>query len=215
MRKILSGLILLATLSCGKDEVVTTDADAAITDWLTSMNIAATRDASGIYYYPIVSNPAGTAVSAESVLAIYYTLSDLEGNVLAAHQRSNGDSLLLQQGTGAVYPVGLDIGLTFMRAGETFGIILPPSQGYGELTSGAINSNSITLFEVEVTAVQSEAAVYAQELTAINNYILSENLNDTVANPLNRVEQFVSGLSYKRISKGFGPLPVNGVKPLL
>jgi len=211
MQKFCVGALFIILLSCGKDDIVVTDVDITITAWLDTMNVdSATFDASGIYYYPIVENLTGTAIATESVVSIYYTLSDLNGNVIASHQNSDGDSLTLKQGVSAVYPVGLDMGLSFMREGEIYHIILPPSLGYQDLTSGAIDRNLISLFEVEVVAVQNEATVFAQELVDIDNYIFSQNLNDTITNPVNSVISYVSGVSYKRLSKGFGPLALNG-----
>ncbi len=211
MRKIsVVGLIILL-LSCSKDDAALTAVDATILDFLATTNVdSATADASGIYYYSIVENPTGTAVGTESVVSIYYTLSDLGGNLIASYQRADGDSLTLKQGVSAVYPVGLDLGLAFMREGETFNIIVPPSLGYQDLTSGAIDPNLISLLQVEVVNVQDESSVFAQEATDITNYIASQNLNDTIANPLNTVTTFTSGVAYKRIAKGFGPLAVNG-----
>lgn len=216
MRKICLGALLITLLACSKDDVVLTNVDTTIIAWLDTMNVdSATADASGIYYYATTENPAGIAVTAESVVSIYYTLSDLEGNVIASHQRADGDSLALKQGVSAVYPVGLDLGLVFMNEGETFHIILPPSLGYQDLTSGAIDPNTISLLEVEIVRVQNEVSVYAQELADITNYIASESLNDTVTNPLNSVVSFASGVAYKRVEKGFGPLAVNGETILL
>lgn len=210
MKKLWAGVLLIVAISCGKDDAAITDFDTTVLEWLSTNSITAVRDDSGIYYYSITDNFTGTPVTSGSVASIYYTLSDLDGNTIASHQRANGDSLHLKQGVSAVFPVGLDVGLSFMREGETYGLILPPNLGYGDLTSGAIASNLVTLLEVEVTAVQEESAFYTQELTTIDNYIISENLNDTVANPLNMVEQFASGVAYKRLVKGFGPLPING-----
>ena len=202
---------ILIILSCGKDDsVVSTVVDATITAWLDSLNIVATRDNSGIYYYPMIKNTTGATVTAGSVAGIYYTLSDLDGLAIASHQRSNGDSLILKQGVSAVFPVGLDIGLAFMRVGETYRFILPPSLAYGSLSSGAIRSGLIALLEVEVTSITDETSVFAQELIDIAHYIQSEDLNDTIANPVDRVKLFASGVAYKRIVIGSGSLPLNG-----
>ena len=216
MRKFCVGALLITLLACSKDDVVLTDVDTTIIAWLDTMNVdSATMDASGIYYYATVENPSGIAVTTESVVSIYYTLSDLNGNVIASHQRTDGDSLVMKQGVSAIYPVGLDLGLAFMNDGETFHIIIPPPLGYQDLTSGAIDPNTISLLEVEIVRVQNEVSVYAQELADITNYIASENLNDTVTNPLNSVISFASGVAYKRVAKGFGALAVNGETILL
>lgn len=204
-----SGILLL---SCGNDDSVSTSADGNIQAWLDSTSISASRDdATGIYYYADSLNPSGTQVSSGSVAAIYYTLSDLNGNVIASHQRSNGDSLIFKVGASAVYPLGVDRGVTLMRVGEIYNFILPPEQAYQDLTSGAINPNLIAHLEIQVVGVHNESDLFAQDIVAIDDYITANNLNDTVTNPLNRVEQFsASGISYKRLSAGSGALPLNG-----
>lgn len=216
MKKHWLSIVLVAVImSCSKDDAIVTDVDLTIENWLIQMGDTATRDESGVYYYPTIENPTGAPVVASSVVSIYYTLSDLDGNVIASHQRTDGDSLTLKQGVDAVYPIGLDLGLSFMNVGEVFNIIVPPSLGFQDLTSGAISSSTISLFEVEVVNVQTESAVFAQELIDIDNYILTENLNDSVANPYNRVVKHASGVATKRISKGFGANPINGEEILL
>ncbi len=203
--------LLIGLLSCGKDDApVTTDVDVTVAAWLDSAGIIANRDASGVYYYALTENPAGTPVSAGNVVSIFYHLWDLDSNLIASHQSSNGDSLQLKQGASAVYPVGLDIGLGFMRQGEVFRLILPPSQAYADLTSGAIDPDLIAMLDVEVVSIQDEASVFTQELTDIDDYIIAQSLNDTVANPVDSVELFTSGVAYKRVDIGNGPLPLNG-----
>lgn len=199
-------------LSCSNDDSVSTSADGNIQAWLDSMNISASRDnATGIYYYADSLNPTGAQVSTGSVAAVYYTLSDLNGNVIASHQRVNGDSLIFKVGASAIYPLGADRGVTFMRVGEIYNFILPPEQAYQDLTSGAINPNLIAHLQIHVVGVHVESDLFAQDIVAIDDYITANNLNDTVANPLDRVEQFsASGISYKRLSAGSGTLPLNG-----
>ncbi len=205
-------ILLVLLISCGKDDVVITPVDDEIQAWLDTMNITASReDNTGIYYYPEVANPSGAQAASGSVVAIYYTLSDLNGNVIASHQRSNGDSLIFQLDAAAVYPIGVNTSVSLMRLGETYNFVLPPSQAYQELTSGAINHSLIALLQVELVGIHNESDLFAQELVDIDNYIASNNLNDTNANPLDPVELFsASGISYKRLSAGNGPLPLNG-----
>lgn len=212
MRYIALLILGLAMISCGGDDTVTTTSDAQIQAWLDSASITASRDDNtGIYFYADSLNPAGAQASSGTVAAIYYTLQDLAGNTIAQHQRSNGDSLIFKVGASAVYPLGVDFGVGVMRVGEVYNFILPPSQAYGALTSGTIDSDLIALLQIELTAVHSESDLVAQELVDIDDYITTNNLNDTIANPLNSVIQFpASGISFKRLRAGSGPLPLNG-----
>lgn len=201
----------MALLSCKKDDLQISSVDDQIVAWLDTMNITALRDDSGIYYYPETENIAGAEVISESVVAIYYTLRDLEGNTIASHQRADGDSLIFKHGVSAVYPIGIDVAVSYMRVGETYHFILPPSQAYAGLTSGAINAKTIVQLTLEVVGIESEDVIFTQEVADIDQYIIDENLNDTITNPVNTVQQFpASGISTKRLSVGIGTRPLNG-----
>lgn len=207
-------LIVFALLSsCGNDDVVRTSTDDEIQAWLDTMNIttAVRDDNTGIYYYADSLNPAGIQATAGSVAAIYYTLSDPSGNVIAQHQQANGDSLIYKVGASAVYPLGVDFGVGIMRVGEIYNFILPPSQAYQDLTSGAINPSLIAHLQITLVAVHNESDLFTQEVVDIANYVTVNNLNDTVANPLDSVLVFpASGISFKRQRAGVGALPLNG-----
>ncbi len=204
----------ILAFSCSKDNgtVAATDVDAIITSWLDVMNITtALRDANGIYYYPQIENPSGAPVADRAIVAIYYALFNLQtGNVIDSYQRLNGDPLIFRQGVSAVYPIGLDAVITNMRVGETYNFILPPAMAFKNLTSGAINPDVIAHLQIQVVGISNENDLFTQELTDIDNYILAENLNDTVVNPLDLVDLFTSGVAYKRIVAGVGTVPANG-----
>jgi len=177
---------------------------------LDTNNIAATRDDNGIYYYEEVANPIGSFVSSGAVLAIYYNLYNLNDELLASHQAVDGDSLLLRQGVSAVYPVGLDIGLAYMKEGETYSFIIPPELAYGQLESGALPANEAIRLQVQLIAITDENLIFTQELTEIDQYIIDNELNDLVLNPLDTVVFISSGVRYKRLTDGVEGTPING-----
>ena len=176
--------------------------DQIIEAWLDSMNITATRDESGLYFFPVVSNDTGTSVTTGSVAGIYYTLRNLDGNILASHQRTDGDSLLLQQGTSSVFPVGLDIGLSRMKMGETFSFIIPSSLGYGQVTPGGdVEPETIVILETEVVHVTSEEVITSQHRAEIDSFLTNVVFADSVP-----AQTLPSGLVYKRIRRGIDSL---------
>ena len=76
-------VIVLSLLgSCNSDDPIPTstlNTDSVITAWLDSASITATRDESGVYYYPVNLNPTGSTIGAAGqVLGIYYTLLNLD-----------------------------------------------------------------------------------------------------------------------------------------
>ncbi len=212
MSRVLTIFILFVFLiSCGKDDVVITAVDDEIQAWLDTMNIVATRDDSGIYFYEEMGNTSGSRPGDGSVVAIYYTLSDLNGNTIASYQRGNGDSLLFKLGASAVFPVGVNTCVSLMRLGETYNFVLPPGQAYQQLTSGAINASLIALLQIELVGIHNEGDLFAQETVDIQSYIDANFLDSLAINPLDSTELFpASGIVYKRQRAGSGALPLNG-----
>ncbi|MEO9873168.1 FKBP-type peptidyl-prolyl cis-trans isomerase [Ekhidna sp.] len=210
MNKYIVLILSVLLIACKNDDVALTSVDNDIQAWLDTMNISAARDDSGIYYFADSLNPSGDQASNGSVIAIYYTLSDLDGNVIASRLQSSGDSLVFKLGASAVYPIGLELA-RIMRVGEVYNFIMPPDQAYSGLTSGAINPSLIARMQVQLVGVFNENDLFAQEIVDIDDYITANNLNDTIANPLNMVEKFpASGIASKRVRAGVGPLPLNG-----
>ncbi|WP_420319044.1 FKBP-type peptidyl-prolyl cis-trans isomerase [Ekhidna sp.] len=202
-------IVGLIISSCGGDDSPVTSIDQEVQVWLDSAGISATRDDNtGIYYYSDLTNTSGTAASAGSVASIYYTLSDLDGNVIASHQRSDGDSLTFKVGASAVYPVGVDFAVGLMRAGEVFNFILPPAQAYQELTSGAISPNTIVHLQVELVDVNTEANIFAQDRVDIRQYIATNFLDSLAINPTDSTEEYPTGIVYKRRRIGTGSVPM-------
>lgn len=198
-------------LSCSNDDFVATTVDTEIQAWLDTTGITATRDnTTGIYYYADSINASGTQASPGNVVAIYYTLSDLDGNVLASHQRVNGDSLIFKLGVSAVYPLGADFGVNLMRVGEIYTFILPPNQGYEDLTSGAIDSDFISLLQIQLVGVFNEADLFAQERVDIQQYIDDNFLDSLSLNPVDSTVFFPNDIGYKRKSVGVGNTPMGG-----
>ena len=209
MNKILLIVYALLLISCKKEETPVADTDAIITSWLDDAGIStASRDDSGIYYYPEATNPAGALVSSGNVVAIYYSLFNLDNTLIASHQSSDGDSLIFKHGVAAVYPLGLDIGVGYMRLGETYSFLLPPVMAFGGLTSGALEEDQIYRLVVNVVALHNENDLFAQELLNIQQYIDDNMLDDLTLNPLDPTDFFPSGIAYKRLIAGNGTLPL-------
>ncbi|MEQ6118455.1 FKBP-type peptidyl-prolyl cis-trans isomerase [Reichenbachiella sp. MALMAid0571] len=204
------GHILLSACGGGNDPEPTledqTSIDKALIEaYLTENNITATEDGSGIFYYPVVENPTGALQQVKgSILSIYYSAKVLNGQVIDEILLSqNEDPYKLKQGVNSIVPVGLDIGLAFMKEGETYTFLIPSGLAYGELTfSTLIPANSVIEIEVELVLIENEQDQQDIEETLINDYIADKELDDLVKNPTDKVELLPSGVYYKRISEG-------------
>lgn len=206
-------LIALLFLSCAKDDdvILANDTDQTIMSWLDSMNINAKRDSSGIYYYPIDSNDLASSNKSGAIMAIYYSMTTLDGSFTSTYNRTNGDSLLFKQGASAVYPVGIDRAVELMEVGETFGFIIPHDLAYDGLGTSNILTNKNIQIEIELAAVLQENDIFQQEIEDIENYIGLNYLDSLQINPVDSVEFFpASGVFYKRTQYGIDIPPANG-----
>lgn len=211
MNKLLVISFCFLLLACGKDDIVVTDTDTTIAAWLDSAGVTtATRDDNGIYVIPEVTNGSGSVVVSSGVVAIYYNLYDLDSNLVAQHQSANGDSLIFKHGASAVYPIGLDVGVGYMRVGETYSFILPPAYAYSDLTSGGLDEDGIYWLQVEVVGLFNEDDLFTQEITDITDYVTTNKIDSLPINPVDSTVFFTSGIGYKRKSIGSGTQPLNG-----
>ncbi|WP_258104948.1 FKBP-type peptidyl-prolyl cis-trans isomerase [Marinoscillum sp. MHG1-6] len=205
-------LILVLSVACGDSAGpdINTSEDSTIVAYLDSQNVTYSVDANGIYSYVITANASGKTQAEGNVLSIYYEMSVLNGGNLISYDSTDGDPIRFKQGAGAVYPVGVDLAVTSMKEGETWGFVIPSAQAFGEdYSSSLIPVNSTILFEATLVKIQSESDVQFEENVLIQEYADSVNLADTVANPLNQPENLTNGILYKRLQAGN-----TGLKPL-
>lgn len=127
--------------------------DAIITQYLTTASITtAQKQASGLYFVPVTSNPTGTPAVAGKTVSVLYTGRLMNGTVFDASTNNTPYSFLL--GSGSVIK-GWDEGIALMRKGEKAILIIPSALAYGPSSpSTTITANSVLRFEVEVVDVK-------------------------------------------------------------
>jgi len=196
-------------INCGNDEDPEADLsdndDRIIQDFIEANELDATRDTSGVYIIPIVENPSGELPSqtGNNVLSIYYRLKVLDSANVETVQPNSGPPVRLKTGVNAVVPVGLDRVIGIMKIGETYRFIIPSELAYGDLSfSELIPENAIMDLEVSLIEAQDEADILTNDLSAINNYIVDNNLNDLDTNPTDSVILLPEGVFFKNISSG-------------
>lgn len=199
-------------VACSKDPDVnvTSEDDAIITAYLESSGMAdeATRDTSGIYAYPITLNPSGKTQASGSVLGIHYKLYRLDSTLIDVYDSLDGDTIVLKQGVNAVYPVGIDYALGYMKEGEEWGFIIPSNLAYGDYSySTLIPQNTIIRIEIKLLQIRSDDDVLEEELYAINRHVTDAGLRDTTEYPDFRPEVLSNGMIYLTLEGGSGNRP--------
>lgn len=198
-------LILVLEMSCSSDNVNpanTLSEDSVILSHLDTLNVNYQVDGSGIYYYPLELNPTGKTQDDGNVLSIYYSLSVLEGQNLIIYDSADGDPLRMKQGVNAIYPIGVDLSLSYMKQGESWVFIIPSKLAYPGYSSSLIPENAILIFQAQLDSIHDENYVQFNDTKLIKFYSDSVKLADTVSNPLNQPVFLNSGVTYKRLRSG-------------
>ncbi|MEP2024280.1 MAG: FKBP-type peptidyl-prolyl cis-trans isomerase [Reichenbachiella sp.] len=218
-------VVLLMLSCCGDTDEPVSDQDVAdqatIEAYLAENDSLAEAHESGIYYVIVDTVPSGTQ-AAGNIMSIFYSAAIMGGSEIDNITKGEEDSVMLKQGVDAIYPVGLDIGLSLMKEGETFRFYIPSSLAYGDYSSSLIPENSIIVIEVEVAAIHNVADIIDDQHDQIEEYIEVQKLDSTIIDsvfnstlnewvhtdttlfhPLDSVEYLISDQIYfKRQSEG-------------
>jgi len=148
---LLFALFIIGLSSCNKDQVTAQAAvdDAKIQAYITTNNIPAIKDPSGIYYqiitpgtgpYPFIS-PVNSSIPS-STIQISYTGSFLYG---IGFESSSNTTLSL-----ANTIAGWQVGIPHINKGGRMLLIIPSALAYGPAGSGAIPPNSVLVFKIDL-----------------------------------------------------------------
>jgi FKBP-type peptidyl-prolyl cis-trans isomerase len=130
--------------------------DDLITRYLAKNKITtAQKQASGLYFVPTTSNPAGAPIAAGKTVSVLYTGKLLNGTVFdATSQRNNAPFTFVVGAMPKQVIPGFDEGISLMRKGEKATLLIPSALAYGSSGSGTIPANSVITFDVEVVDVK-------------------------------------------------------------
>lgn len=137
-------LVSVVITSCKKDE----DPEKQMTDFIAANNIAATRDASGLYYQIIKPGTGSFTYPANTKITIKYEGRLLNGNVFdngGGKEQTFNLADLIQ---------GWRIGIPKIQKGGEIRLIIPPSLGYGSNAAGSIPGNSVLDFTIQLSNTQ-------------------------------------------------------------
>lgn len=210
LRNLLSLLVMLFMLGCMKevetqdDKQIKADNDA-VKQYIENNAIVAERDASGFYYAPITTNPSGNPVfvkDTSKIISLKYKISRLDGTLLeetaVAHKAMhNVFAGVRSMYNRALNPIGIDLGLSYMREGEKFLFILPSYLGYYNYSKkDTLPAYANLVAEVEVVKVWTAKEQRNLEKETIEAYLKKEGLDDA--------EALASGLYYIKLEEGEG-----------
>jgi FKBP-type peptidyl-prolyl cis-trans isomerase len=201
-------------MSCGGDEKVNPNKglteDSLIVAHLDSLGVTYQKDDDGIYSYPITLNPTGKSQDDGKILSIYYTLDVLGGQTLNTYDETDGDPIRMKQGANAIYPLGVDKSLAYLKEDEEWVFIIPSALAYVDYSSSLIPEKAILQLQVTLKKIQNENDIQFEDNQKIFDYSDSVKLADTVTYPLNQPVILNNGMIYKRLIAGADPRPLAG-----
>jgi FKBP-type peptidyl-prolyl cis-trans isomerase len=196
-------VLMIVMFSCTKNDDNDQEHldDVKIQEYLTQNNITATKDSWGFYYEKLSENTNGQKVESGKIVALRYKISTLDGKPLE-DLIDKDSTVLFQQGTGNILPMGLDEGVGFMRTHEKYRFYIPSYLAYGDYSNSSYFP-SYTNFIVEaiVDSVFSESDRFEMERDSIESYLIKNNIT---------TEKYASGLYYSEVVHGTGDSPTNG-----
>ncbi|MBM4194578.1 MAG: FKBP-type peptidyl-prolyl cis-trans isomerase [Gemmatimonadetes bacterium] len=108
-----------------------------------------TKTPSGLYYQDVPAGSGTTAVSGNRV-TVHYTGFLTSGSTFDSSVGKTPFSFTI--GRGEVI-AGWDEGIQGMKVGGTRKLVIPPTLGYGAAGAGAIPSNAILVFNVQLLSI--------------------------------------------------------------
>jgi FKBP-type peptidyl-prolyl cis-trans isomerase FkpA len=150
---VFASIVMIGCSGCMKNEKGCTNQrpeteEAQIQAYATANGIAATKHSSGIYYQ-IVNPGSGPTPTLTSKIYINYTGRFLTGAIFEQGSNSLNDPWMLQ---GLIE--GWQIGVPLIKKGGKIKLIIPSAYAYGCNGRGAIPSNTVLHFDIDLIDVQ-------------------------------------------------------------
>jgi FKBP-type peptidyl-prolyl cis-trans isomerase len=120
---------------------------AKLNEYLSSKNITAKPDSTGLYYIETKSGSGALAQSGDSVV-VHYEGTLLDGKVFDS-SIGRGEPISFSLGRGMVIP-GWEIGLSKMKKGAEATLIIPSKLAYGPRGMGPIPPAATLVFKVQL-----------------------------------------------------------------
>jgi FKBP-type peptidyl-prolyl cis-trans isomerase len=176
--------------------------DELVKNYITTNQLNLERDASGLYFKPLQTNPSGKALAAKDIVSLKYKISRLDGHVLEETQQARLAMHYAQPSVRTMYsnaisPVGIDLGLGHMKEGEKYQFIVPSYLGFYNLSiKDTLPAYSNLIAEVEVVDVLTAGEQKAMENEAIETFIEEQEWEN--------VDRLNSGVRYVQTQEGEG-----------
>ncbi|MFW5759366.1 MAG: FKBP-type peptidyl-prolyl cis-trans isomerase [Cyclobacteriaceae bacterium] len=182
------------------------ESDQLISEYLEDNNIQATKSNFNYYYEPITENSAGKDVETGDVVGVYYKISNLSGQHIDSLTESMGDPLPflhVANNSAITIPPVVNLGLTWMKEGETYRFYVPSYLAYGSYQNDTLMSSYTNLkMDVTVAYIADSTTRANMEDEMIQNYLNT--------NSITNYQTISQGVYYYQTQAGEGSTPETG-----
>src|SRR5260221_6756216 len=194
-------VVLCCVVSCNKHTELDFNAQlqkdiAAIDSYLTTNNINATKDPSGIRYL-ISSVGSGLRPTVDATISVKYTARFLPSLDIFDETPTTGVDLKLSD-----LIMGWKIALPLITKGSVFTLFIPSGLAYGNAgANGIVSANANVMYQIEL--LDDDARLVA-DVAAIDAF-----LRDSLHTNPDSIHTDPSGLRYVFTQKGTGPKAIS------
>jgi FKBP-type peptidyl-prolyl cis-trans isomerase len=144
--------------------------EESIQNYLTTNNLSATRDTSGLYFVKRETNPQGTKPSLGDEVSVYYQMYTLSGGLIDSTETAAKKPLKFPLGINYLLP-GMERGISLMRMGEKMTLLLPYYLAFGSASYPDVPAYSPIRVEMQLADVRTEAKQIADYVKSKDYYV--------------------------------------------
>jgi FKBP-type peptidyl-prolyl cis-trans isomerase len=134
---------------------------------------------SGIHIIIEKENPGGQSIAAGDIVEAFYEIKSLETGIVIDIKDAIRGTGKMRFGEDAIYPIGFDQALSFMKLGEEYRFLVPSSMGYGDIeVVGLIAPNDVLDITISVENILTDEQQLAVDKQDIDDYIIDNNISD-------------------------------------
>lgn len=166
----------LSPIESEMDKVVERD-EQLLQAYMSQNEITAQKTQIGYYYKKLVEQEGGKQITNNTILGIYYTIKNIDGQLIESHTPEDGEPKLFVHGEPGIIPRVINFAASLAREGESLRLFSPSYLSYGNYGFQQLilpNSNLDINVEYAKTYTKEEMAVLEDQ--RILQYIAANNL---------------------------------------
>lgn len=182
------------------------ESDRIVSEYIENNNITATKSNLNYYYEPIVENSSGKDIEAGDIVGIYYKINQLTGQHIDSLTESMGNPIKfihVPNQEGITVPTVVNLGLTWMREGETYRFYVPSYLAYKSYSND-------TLMPANANIKMDVTVAFATDSTGLANMENEKILNYLDDKGISNFKTLENGVYYYQIAAGTGSAPETG-----